>query len=97
MCVVNKLIPSQSQMNSKKSKPNVRNTQSNHPSEDNAGNESSYACVASLGRTAKITNYGMVTNITKIASDLAVSERTESVVNEGLANIVLSLLEGNIS
>ena len=62
--------------------------------EDNDDSESLSTRVARLGSTpAEQTKDGTKSLLQDIASELDLSERTDSPVDEGLANIVLSLLK----
>ena len=65
--------------------------------EDNDDSESLSTRVARLGSTpAEQTNDGTKSLLQDIASELDLSERTDSPVDEGLANIVLSLLKDKL-
>ena len=68
-----------------------------HVIEDNDDNESLDVRLAKLGSTpAETTKDGMNSLLQDIASDLDISKRTGSPVNEGIAKIVLSLLKDKI-
>ena len=65
--------------------------------EDNDDSESLSTRVARLGSTpAEQTKDGTKSLLQDIASELDLSERTDSPVDEGLANIVLSLLKDKL-
>ena len=65
--------------------------------EDNVDSESFSARVARLGSTpAEQTKDGMKSLLQDIASELDLSERTDSPLDEGLAKIVLSLLKDKL-
>ena len=65
-------------------------------SENNDDKESVDARLAKLGSTPETTKDGMISLLQDIASDFDINERTGSPMNEGIANIVLSLLKDKV-